>query len=52
MIDGSYSKVEEEAGVVPFYIGGNTFHRTYMLVDGIYPQWSRFVRSLPEPIEE
>jgi hypothetical protein len=41
----SYVKMESEAGVVPFYINGDDehFHKTFLLVNGAYPKYSRFV---------
>ena len=50
MTDGSFSSLEKEAGVVPFTIEGEEFDKLYVLVDGIYPKYSRFVRGFTEPI--
>ena len=41
--------------MVPYKIGNEEFHKTYfyyVLVDGIYPNYSRFVKSIKEPIED
>ena len=46
--DGSFEELESE--LVPFAIGENAFRYLYILVDGIYPRWSRFVRGIKEPI--
>lgn len=50
MTDGSFSSVEEESGVVPFTIGKDVFDKLYVLVDGIYPKYCRFVRGFKGPI--
>ena len=51
MLDGSLDEVEKEAAVVPFKIGQHdAFNNVYILVDGIYPRYSRFVRAIKEPI--
>ena len=50
LLDGSLESVEAEAGIVPFLIMGEEFHKCFVLVDGIYPHWSRFVRGIKEPI--
>jgi len=46
--NGSFCDLE--AAVVPYKIAGDEFHHCFFLVDGIYPPYSRFVRSIPEPI--
>ena len=48
MIDGTF--VDLEQGLIPFKIANGQFTRLFMLVDGIYPQWSRFVKGLKEPV--
>jgi hypothetical protein len=53
---GSVKATEVEAGVVPFTIGesstSSTFDKMYvLLVDGIYPKYSRFVRGFSSPVE-
>ncbi len=47
-------KVEQEAGVVPYYIRGeqNPFHKTFLLVDGAYPKYCKFVRTINPPITQ
>jgi hypothetical protein len=49
-MDGSFDKLEQEAGAVPYIIGEETFHKLFILVDGIYPQYSRFVKDIKQPI--
>jgi Plant transposon protein len=50
MTDGSFSTLEKEARVVPFSILGQQFDKLFMLVDGIYPKYARFVRGYKAPI--
>jgi Plant transposon protein len=50
--NGTFAKLEGEAGMVPFLIDGQQFTRMYFLVDGIYPKYSRFVRGFKEAITE
>jgi hypothetical protein len=54
MTNGTFSRVEAEAGVVPFFIDGEIegFKKTYFLVDGIYPRYTRFVKGMRDPILE
>ncbi|XP_021991774.2 uncharacterized protein LOC110888561 [Helianthus annuus] len=35
----------------PFYVNNHLYKRGYLLVDGIYPSWSVFVKSIPYPHE-
>jgi hypothetical protein len=49
--DGSFTQTEAESGVVPFDIGtSQSFLKMFMLVDGIYPSYSRFIRGFKEPV--
>lgn len=50
MVDGTIHDLEKEAGVVPFKIGRHQFNETFLLTDGIYPSYSRFVKGIKEPI--
>lgn len=52
--DGSFTKIEEDSGVVPFSIEGveKQFDKCFFLCDGIYPKYSRFVRGMKQPIGE
>jgi hypothetical protein len=54
MTNGTFSRVELESGVVPFFIDGEMegFNKTYFLVDGIYPRYTRFVKGMRNPILE
>ncbi len=55
LLNQSYVKVEQEAGVVPYYITGGEdqpFHKTFLLVDGAYPKYCRFVRTINPPITQ
>jgi hypothetical protein len=47
---GSFAKLEERASVVPFDISGEQFNRLFTLADGIYPQYSQFVKGIKVPI--
>jgi len=50
LLDGSFEKMEEDANIVPFKIGDDVLNQLYVLVDGIYPRYSRFVKGLNSPI--
>jgi Plant transposon protein len=52
LTDGSFIELERSTGVVPFSFPGTAreFDKTFLLVDGIYPKYSRFVRGYKEPI--
>ena len=54
LLDRSYVQVEQEAGVVPFRVWGEDrpFDKTFLLVDGAYPAYSRFVRTISPSITE
>lgn len=52
LVDGSFKELEEEAGVVPYKILDKEFNKLFILVDGIYPRYSRFVRGFKEPTTE
>ncbi len=47
-MNGNFEKREE--GAVPFQIGGEEFNKMFVLVDGNYPKYSRFVKAIAEPI--
>jgi hypothetical protein len=50
LIDGSFET--KERLVVPFNINNRTFDKMFLLCDGIYPPYSRFVRTIPLPISQ
>jgi Plant transposon protein len=45
---GAFEESEQE--VVPYNIGNDQFAWTYFLADGIYPNYSRFVKSIRQPV--
>jgi hypothetical protein len=47
LLDGTFDELESDA--VPFKIGTDEFKKMYILVDGIYPRYTRFVHSIKEP---
>ena len=49
-LNGEMEKLESE--VVPFKIGEEEFKKLYLLVDGIYPVRTRFVKAIKEPISD
>jgi hypothetical protein len=50
LLDGSFEEIEELSGTVPYHVLEEEFKRLYVLVDGIYPRYSRFVRSFKDPL--
>lgn len=48
--DGSFADIEKESGVVPYKIGNQEFPRMFVLTDGAYPQFSRFVKGIKVPL--
>ena len=49
-VNGEMEMLEKE--VVPFNIGKESFKKLYVLVDGIYPTRTRFVKAIKEPISD
>jgi hypothetical protein len=49
-IDGSFAEMESTS--VPFKIGEEEFNKCYVLADGIYPAFSRFVKGIQVPISQ
>jgi hypothetical protein len=45
-LDGTFHELEAEAGVVPFMIKEEQWSKVFVLVDGIYPSYSRFVGGI------
>jgi hypothetical protein len=50
LLDGSFEDKELSSGVVPFTIAGEQFNKMYVLVDGIYMNFSRFVKGIKIPL--
>ena len=50
LTDGSFAAAERESGVIPYDIAGYQFEQFHILVDGIYPPYSRFVSTIANPI--
>ncbi len=50
--DGSFAKLEEAAGVVPFSIGGDKFSELFCLGDGVYPNLSKIAQGIKEPVSD
>jgi hypothetical protein len=48
LLDGTFHELKAEAAVVPFMIKEEQFDKVFVLVDGIYPLYSRFVRVIKE----
>jgi hypothetical protein len=51
-LDGSLDSLEDQSGVVPFKIGAHEFGKLFLLVDGIYPLLSRFVKGIKDPVDD
>ena len=49
LVNGSFEALEKEAGVCPFEIGADKFEKLFILVDGIYPHYTRFVHGIKVP---
>jgi hypothetical protein len=45
LLDGTFEDLETDSGVGPYTIAGSEFSKLFVLVDGIYPKYSRFVRG-------
>ena len=44
--------LQGRAPEVDFTINGNNYNMRYYLTDGIYPEWSTFVKTIPRPKSE
>ena len=49
LLDGSFEEKELSSGVVPFTVAGEQFNKMFVLVDGIYMNFSRFVKGIKIP---
>jgi Plant transposon protein len=52
MFDGTLEMWRKDAGVVPFEIQQQLFDKTFLLTDGAYPRYSRFVKDSKQPISK
>jgi Plant transposon protein len=52
MVDRTFHQLEQDSAVVPFEVNGEEFNQYFILVDGIYPEFSRFVKGIKEPITQ
>lgn len=52
LLNGEFVKKEKESTAVPFTISNNQFEEMYVLVDGIYPEYSRFVHGIKQPCDK
>jgi hypothetical protein len=52
LVNGQFHELEIESGAVPYKILEQEFDKLFLLVDGIYPNYSRFVKGIKEPIIE
>jgi Plant transposon protein len=44
LLDGSFTKTEEEANIASFQIGDDPFNQLFVFVNDIYPKYSGFVK--------
>ena len=52
LTNGKFENIDKESNVFPFVIGNDNFHSFYILVDEIYPNLSRFVKCIKQPISQ
>ena len=50
LMNGVFDYREDLSGVVPYKICNEEFSKMFILVDGIYPSYSRFVKAIKQPI--
>jgi Plant transposon protein len=46
LLDGSFTKTEKEVTRVPLQIGDDLFTKLFVMADGMYPHFSRFIKGL------
>jgi hypothetical protein len=52
LVDGTFHNLETQSCRVPYAINGKIFQFLYVMVDGIYPMYSQFVRTVHEPVTD
>ena len=52
LVDGSFAELEIASGKTPYKVNGEIFPRFFVLVDGIDPPYSRFVKGLKLPLTD
>lgn len=50
ILDGTFEELEHN--LVPYKIGEHEFNHLFLLVDGIYPPLSRFIKAIKAPISD
>ena len=50
ILDGTFEELEQS--LIPYKIGDEEFRQVFLLVDGIYPPLSRFVKAIKCPISD
>ena len=50
MLNNVLEALEKDSGTVPFEVGGELFDKLFLLVDGIYPDYTRFAKGIKDPI--
>ena len=48
LLDGTFNRFESQ--VVPYQVGKEQFKQVFILTDGIYPQYARFMKAYSQPI--
>jgi len=51
-LDGSFEERECRFGVVPYKIADEEFNKMFVLVDGIYMNYARFVKGIKLPVSK
>ncbi|KAL7483215.1 hypothetical protein ACHAW6_008867 [Cyclotella cf. meneghiniana] len=52
LMNGVFDFKEDFSGVVPYKIGNEEFEKMFILVDAIYPLYSRFLKGVKQPISQ